>query len=115
MICFGAKTDQKVKENGTCGSHFKKTKQKDKKKWAQTEAVREVESKRDFLFFIFIFFSRFSLRYKEIGPSEFVGARTKVLYSMRVTHENQKHGISPSFQLKFGKSYVLVFLKSTFF
>ena len=68
-----------------------------------------------FYFIFFIFFSRFSLRYTEIGPSEFVGARSKVLYSMRATHENQKHGISPSFYLKFGKSSVLVFLRSTAF
>ena len=51
--------------------------------------------------FIFIFlFSRFSLRYTEIGLSEFVGARRKVLYSTRATLGNQKHGISPSFQFK---------------
>ena len=40
----------------------------------------------------------------EIGPSEFVGARSKVLYSMRATRENQKYGISPSFQLKIRKN-----------
>ena len=34
----------------------------------------------------------------EIGPSEFVGVRSKVLYSMRATFGNQKHGISSSFQ-----------------
>ena len=67
-----------------------------------------------FIFFIF-FFSHFSLRFMEIGPSEFVGGRSKVLYSMRATRRNQKHGISPSFYLKFGKSSVLVFLKSTAF
>ena len=33
----------------------------------------------------------------EIGPSEFVGARSKVMYSTRATHGNQKHGISPNF------------------
>ena len=36
----------------------------------------------------------------KIGPSEFVGARSKVLYSMRATCEYQKQGISPSFKLK---------------
>ena len=51
---------------------------------------------RKFLLLLF-FFSRFSLRYTEIGPSQFVGARTKRLYSTRATHENQKHGISPIF------------------
>ena len=69
--------------------------------------------------FIFIFyfkvFSRFSLRYTRIGLSEFVETRSKVLYSTRATRGNQKHGISPSFYLKFGKSYVLVFLRSTAF
>ena len=49
---------------------------------------------------VFFFFSRFSLRYTEIGPSEFVGTRLKMLYSMRATRGNQKHGISSSFQLK---------------
>ena len=53
-----------------------------------------------FFFYFFIFFSRFSLRYMEIGPLEFVGARSKVLYSTRATHGNKKHRISPSFQLK---------------
>ena len=69
-----------------------------------------------FIFFIFFIFSRFSLRYTEIRPSEFVGARNKVLYSTRATHGNQKHGISPSFQLKirkiicFGLSQIYDFL-----
>ena len=71
---------------------------------------------RKFLFFLFfLFFSRFSLRFTEIGPSEFVEARSKVLYSTRATRGNQKHGISPSFYLKFGKSSVLVFLRSSAF
>ena len=52
-----------------------------------------------FVFFLF-FFSHFSFRYTEIGPSEFVGVRTKKLYSTRATHGNKKHGISSSFQLK---------------
>ena len=54
-------------------------------------------------FFYFFFFSRFSLRYTEIGPSEFVGVRRKVLDSTRATHGNKKHKISPSFQLKIRK------------
>ena len=71
---------------------------------------------RKFLFILFfLFFSRFSLRFTEIGSSEFVEARRKVLYSTRATRGNQKHGISPSFYLKFGKSSVLVFLRSTTF
>ena len=78
--------------------------------------MRERQSECFFLkFFLYFIFSRFSLRYTEIGPSEFVGARTKRLYSTRVTCGNQKHGISPSFQLKFGKSSVLVFLNSMAF
>ena len=68
-----------------------------------------------FFYIIFFFFSHFSLRFTEIGPSEFVGGRSKVLYSTRATRGNQKHGISPSFYLKFGKSSVLVFLRSTAF
>ena len=55
---------------------------------------------RGFFYYFICIFSRFSLRYTEIGPSAFVRARTKMLYSMRATRENQKHGISPSFQLK---------------
>ena len=46
-------------------------------------------SVRVFFYFIFIF-SHFSLRYTEIGPSEFVGAKSKVLYLMRATCGNQK-------------------------
>ena len=38
-----------------------------------------------FSFFFFFIFSRFSLRYTEIGSSELVGARTKRLYSTRAT------------------------------
>ena len=37
MICFGAKTDQEVKENGTCGSHFKIKKIKNKIKTKQNK------------------------------------------------------------------------------
>ena len=76
----------------------------------QTDERRE---KKDFYFYFFL--SRFSFRFTEIGPSDFVGTRTKVFYSTRATHGNQKHGISSSFQLKFGKSYVLIFLRSTAF
>ena len=59
---------------------------------------READGEGNVLIFIYIFFlSHYSLRYTEIGPSEFVGARSKVLYKTRATRENQKHGISPSF------------------
>ena len=54
MICFGAKTDQEVKEKGTFGSHFKINK-KNKIKTKQV-VPREKQSIRDFFFF-----SRFSL------------------------------------------------------
>ena len=60
MICFGAKTDQEVKENGTCGSHFKikknkkqnknKTKQKGNGIWP-----RERNCVREKYFFNFYF------------------------------------------------------------
>ena len=39
----------------------------------------------------------------EIGPSEFVGARSKVLYLTRATCKYKKQGISPSFKLKIRK------------
>ena len=53
---------------------------------------------RTFFLFYFIFFlSHFFLRFTEIEPSEFVGARRIGLYSMRATRRNQKHRISPSF------------------
>ena len=68
-----------------------------------------------FLFLLFSLLSRFSLRFTEIGPSEFFGGRSKVLYSTRATRRNQKHGISPSFYLKFRKFSVLVFLRSMAF
>ena len=70
--------------------------------------------RRNIFIFIFIF-SHFSLRYTEIGSSEFVGVRSKVLYSMRATLGNQKHGISPSFQLKISKILCFGFLRSTAF
>ena len=77
MICFGAKTDQE-EENGICGSHIKNNNNKKKKSKSNGHS-------RSFDFFLFsLFFSFFSLRYTEIGPSEFVGARSKVLYSTRV-------------------------------
>ena len=44
MICFGIKTDQEVKEKGSCGSHLKK----------QTKKNRE---KRDKVFFLVYIFS----------------------------------------------------------
>ena len=87
---------------------IKKKKNKKKRKKRRREEVL-------FFYFYFFFFSRFSLRYTEIGPSKFVEGRSKVMYSTRATHRNQKHVISPSFYLKFGKSYVLVFLRSTAF
>ena len=58
MICFGAKTEQEVKEKGTCGSHFKKIKnnknQKSKSKGRRTD--REAERKREVFYFIFYFY-----------------------------------------------------------
>ena len=58
MICFGAKTDQKVKQNGAYGSHFKtKQNKRIKKKWAQT-----AESKRYFFFLFSSLASLFDIR-----------------------------------------------------
>ena len=87
-------------------------KKKQNKKRRRCERETEPQT---FIFIFIFFFSRLSLRFTEIGSSDFVGTRTKVLYSTRATHENKKQGISLSFQLKFGKSYVLVFLRSTAF
>ena len=117
MICFGAKRDQEMKKKRTCEFHFKIKKNINKIK-IKRERERDGRGRgRDscFYFYFIFFFCRFSLRYTEIGKSEFVGARTKRLYLTKATRGNQKHGISPSFQLKFGKSFVLVFLKSTAF
>ena len=72
----------------------KKTKEQKKRKEREVAREREKESK---VLFIFLFFSHFSIRFTEIGLSEFVRGRSKVLYSMRATRRNQKHGISPSF------------------
>ena len=86
------------------------------KKKKKKRREEEVAGGRKFIFYLFFFFlSHFSLRYTVIGPSEFVGERSKVLYSTRATRRNQKHGISPSFYLKFEKSSILVFLRSTAF
>ena len=53
MICFGAKTDQKVKENRTYGSHFKKNK--------NHKGAEDGKREREFLFIYFILFSLASL------------------------------------------------------
>ena len=86
-----------------------------KKKNNKKRRKRSRREENVFIFIFIFFFSHFSLRFMEIGPSEFVKARSKVLYSTRATRGNQKHGISPSFYLKFGKSSVLVFLRFTTF
>ena len=97
------------------GPTFNKIKNKKKHKNLKPFGFISRDGEGVFYFFIFIF-SRFSLRYTKIGPSEFVGARTKMLYSTRATRGNQKHGISPSFQLKnlknpiFGFSQIYGFL-----
>ena len=55
MICFGAKTDQEVKEKVTCGSRFlKKIKIKNQKRRKRGE--REKQRERDKTIF-FIYFS----------------------------------------------------------
>ena len=70
-----------------------------KKKNHTNQRKTECREKREgnIFFYFFYFFSHFSFRYTEIGQSEFVGARSKVLYSMKATRGNKKHGISPSF------------------
>ena len=85
-----------MKKKGTCGSHFKIKKKKRKTKEEEETGERERETEREGKNYLF-FFSHFFIRFTKIGPSEFVGARSKVMYSTRATHENQKHGISPSF------------------
>ena len=59
MICFGAKTDQEVKENGYMGPT--QINNKKKRKIIRREE-REVDGEGSVLIFIFIFFlSHFSL------------------------------------------------------
>ena len=61
MICFRAKTDQEVKEKGTCGSHLKKIKNK-KIKQIKIKFVSDRDSEaRDIFFYFLFFFSHFSL------------------------------------------------------
>ena len=74
----------------------KKIKIKDKRKEKEKDG-RGRDSRLVLFYFIIFIFSHFSLRFTEIRPSEFVGGRSKVLYSTRATRRNQKHGISPSF------------------
>ena len=64
-----------------------------KKKRIRRSGRREDANKFYFFYFYFFFFSHFSLRYTEIGPSEFVGAISKVFYSMRATHGYQNIGV----------------------
>ena len=54
MICFGAKTDQEVKEKGTCGSHLKKKKSLQIKRMPRE---RERERERWSVRYNFYFFS----------------------------------------------------------
>ena len=84
-----------MKKKGHVDPTLKKIKIKIKNKKNKTKGKeKETGAGRGFLFFIFIFFlSHFSLRFTEVGPSEFVGGRSKVLYSMRATRMNQKHEI----------------------
>ena len=66
----------------------------------ETDRVREVREIFFLFFSLFIFFFRFM----EIGPLEFVGSRTKVLYATKATHGYQKHGILPRIQVKIRKN-----------
>ena len=52
MICFGDKTDQEVKEKGTCGSHLKKIKKKKNKEEEEEEADSVRRSEKDIYFFL---------------------------------------------------------------
>ena len=83
MICFGVKTDQKVKENGTYGSHLKKKNLIRRRERGRGEQGRLV------LFFYFYFLSLLSSIYGN-RTVEIRRARTKRLYSTRATRENQK-------------------------
>ena len=68
MICFGAKTDQEVKENVTCGSHLKKKQNKqiskEKGKFAERERERNRVRKRFFFFYFLFLLSLLSLIYE---------------------------------------------------
>ena len=89
-----------MKEKGICESHLKKI--KDKKKFQKKERREKKERTGDCaeVNFFFSFSLHFFLRFMKIGPSEFVGRRTKVLYEMRATRGYQKHGISQRIQVK---------------
>ena len=56
MICFGAKTDQEVKEKGICRSHFKKKKIK---KEANSDRRGCVRKKKGEIFLFFFYFLSF--------------------------------------------------------
>ena len=58
----------------------------------------ERESRDNLFYFISLLF--FSRRYTEIGLSEFVGTRTKRLYSTKATRENQRQRIFAKFSIK---------------
>ena len=73
-------------------------KKKKKKKEADGRTNRECGKEREFFYFFFSLY--FFLRFMEIGSSEFVGSRTKVLYATRATRGYQKHGILPRIQVK---------------
>ena len=62
---------------------------------------RETERQRDYFYLFFSFASLFDIWKSDRQISS--GQEQKVFYSTRATHENQKHGISPSFQLKIRK------------
>ena len=71
-----SKTDQEVKEKGTCGFHLKKIKDKKKsKEGADIEEGADRGLRRGRIFF---FSLHFFIRFTKIGPLEFIGRRMKV-------------------------------------
>ena len=67
MICFGAKTDQEVKEKVTYGSHLKKKQNKTNKYQKRKESLpreREKQSERKIVFYFYFLLSLLSSIYR---------------------------------------------------
>ena len=72
--------------------------------WLSRQRAWEVKE------YFFLFYSLyFFLKFTEIGQSEFIGSRTKVLYATRATRGYQKHEISPRIQVKIREILIFSF------
>ena len=63
MICFEARTNQEVKEKGTCGSHLKKKNKTKQKEIDRDETVKESRERVFDLLFLFFLLSLLSSIY----------------------------------------------------